>query len=100
MFCAGDTVVYPHHGAGTVVKKESREVLGQKRDYLVRVIQPRLSTLPGVQRALIIGDRTFAMRIWLKPERLAALGASMIERIFFPPGPIRSRILSVGIFIV
>jgi CarD family transcriptional regulator len=27
-------VVYPHHGAGTVVKKESREVLGQKREYL------------------------------------------------------------------
>ncbi|MEW6681884.1 MAG: efflux RND transporter permease subunit [Nitrospirota bacterium] len=45
----------------------------QITDYLVRVIQPRLSTLPGVQRALIIGDRTFAMRVWLKPERLAAL---------------------------
>jgi len=45
----------------------------QITDYLVRVIQPRLSTLPGVQRALIIGDRTFAMRIWLKPDRLAAL---------------------------
>ncbi|MFZ5875233.1 MAG: efflux RND transporter permease subunit [Nitrospirota bacterium] len=45
----------------------------QITDYLVRVIEPRLSTLPGVQRALIIGDRTFAMRIWLKPERLAAL---------------------------
>ena len=27
-------MVYPHHGAGTVVKKESREVLGQKREYL------------------------------------------------------------------
>jgi hypothetical protein len=45
----------------------------QITDYLVRVIEPRLSTLPGVQRALIIGDRTFAMRIWLKPERMAAL---------------------------
>src|SRR5437763_2962033 len=29
-----DKVVYPHHGAGTVVKKESREILGQKREYL------------------------------------------------------------------
>jgi len=30
----GDKVVYPHHGAGTIVKKEEREVLGQKREYL------------------------------------------------------------------
>ena len=45
----------------------------QITDYLVRVIEPRLSTLPGVARARIIGDRTFAMRIWLKPDRLAAL---------------------------
>ena len=34
MFDVGDKVVYPHHGAGTVVKKESREVLGEKREYL------------------------------------------------------------------
>ena len=34
MFEVGDKVVYPHHGAGVVVKKESREVLGQTRDYL------------------------------------------------------------------
>jgi multidrug efflux pump len=46
----------------------------QITDYLIRVVEPRLSTLPGVQRARIIGDRTFAMRIWLRPERLAALG--------------------------
>ena len=30
----GDKVVYPHHGAGTIVKKETREVLGEKREYL------------------------------------------------------------------
>jgi CarD family transcriptional regulator len=34
LYKVGDKVVYPHHGAGTVVKKESREVLGQKREYL------------------------------------------------------------------
>lgn len=45
----------------------------QITDYLVRVIQPRLSALEGVQRADILGGRTFAMRIWLKPDRLAAL---------------------------
>ncbi len=45
-------------------------------DYLVRVVQPRLSAVPGVQRADILGARTFAMRIWLKPERMAALDVS------------------------
>jgi multidrug efflux pump len=45
-------------------------------DYLVRVVQPRLSSIPGVQRADILGARTFAMRIWLKPERMAALDIS------------------------
>ena len=45
----------------------------QVTDYLVRVVQPRLSALEGVQRADILGGRTFAMRIWLKPDQLAAL---------------------------
>src|SRR5512137_931604 len=45
----------------------------QITDYLVRVVQPRLSALEGVQRAAILGGRTFAMRIWLKPDRMAAL---------------------------
>ena len=34
LYKVGDKVVYPHHGAGTVVKKETREILGQKREYL------------------------------------------------------------------
>ncbi len=45
----------------------------QITDYLVRVVQPRLSALEGVQRADLLGGRTFAMRIWLKPDRMAAL---------------------------
>ena len=44
----------------------------QITDYLVRVVQPRLSALEGVQRADILGGRTFAMRVWLKPDRMAA----------------------------
>jgi multidrug efflux pump len=48
----------------------------QITDYLVRVVQPRLSAISGVQRADILGDRTFAMRIWLKPEQMAAHGIS------------------------
>ena len=45
-------------------------------DYLVRVVQPRLSALEGVQRADILGARTFAMRIWLDPDKMAALNIS------------------------
>ena len=45
-------------------------------DYLTRVVQPQLSAIPGVQRADILGARTFAMRIWLKPDRMAAMGIS------------------------
>ena len=48
----------------------------QITDYLVRVVQPKLSAIEGVQRADIFGDRTFAMRVWLKPDRMAALGIS------------------------
>jgi multidrug efflux pump len=48
----------------------------QITDYLTRVVQPKLSAVPGVQRADILGGRTFAMRIWLKPDRMAALGIS------------------------
>jgi multidrug efflux pump len=48
----------------------------QITDYLTRVVQPKLSAISGVQRADILGDRTFAMRIWLKTERMAALGIS------------------------
>ncbi|MFI5371833.1 MAG: efflux RND transporter permease subunit [Candidatus Eisenbacteria bacterium] len=46
----------------------------QITDYLTRVVQPRLSAVSGVQRADILGGRTFAMRIWLKSDRLAAHG--------------------------
>lgn len=53
-------------------------------DYLVRVVQPRLSALEGVQRADILGGRTFAMRIWLKPDRMASLNVS--------PGQVRQAL--------
>jgi multidrug efflux pump len=48
----------------------------QITDYLTRVVQPRLSAVSGVQRADILGARVFAMRIWLKPEKMAAYGIS------------------------
>jgi multidrug efflux pump len=48
----------------------------QVTDYLIRVVQPRLSSIAGVQRADILGARTFALRAWLKAERMAALNVS------------------------
>ena len=48
----------------------------QITDYLTRVVQPKLSAISGVQRADILGNRTFAMRIWLKADKMAALGIS------------------------
>ena len=54
------------------------KVLGdnQVTDYLIRIVQPRLSALEGIQRAEVFGGRTFALRAWLKPERMAALNVS------------------------
>jgi multidrug efflux pump len=56
----------------------SSEFLKQNEitDYLARIVQPRLSAIEGVQRADLLGARTFAMRIWLKPDRMAALNVS------------------------
>ena len=48
----------------------------QVTDYLVRLVQPRLTSVGGVQSADILGGRTFAMRVWMKPERMAALNIS------------------------
>lgn len=48
----------------------------QVTDYLMRVVQPRLSAVSGVQRAEILGGKTFAIRAWLKPELMAARGVS------------------------
>ena len=59
----------------------SSEDLNQNQitDYLNRVVQPKLSAISGVQRADIFGERTFAMRIWLKADKMAALGISPSE---------------------
>src|SRR2546428_8125255 len=45
-------------------------------DYLVRLVQPRVTAVGGVQKADILGGRYFAMRIWMKPDRMAALNIS------------------------
>ena len=51
----------------------------QITDYLNRMVQPRLAAVKGVQKADVLGGRVFAMRIWLKPDELAARGLSPAE---------------------
>ena len=48
----------------------------QITDYLTRVVQPKLQTVNGVANAQILGGQTFAMRIWLDPNKMAALGVT------------------------
>lgn len=59
----------------------SSEILAQNQitDFLTRSIQPRLTAINGVQKADVLGGRTFAMRIWLKPERMAALNVTPVQ---------------------
>jgi multidrug efflux pump len=42
-------------------------------DWLIRTLQPQLSTLPGVQRVTVEAGQQIAMRVWIDPDRLAAL---------------------------
>jgi len=51
----------------------------QITDYLNRMVQPRLAAIKGVQKADVLGGRVFAMRVWLKPDALAAHGLSPAE---------------------
>src|SRR5215210_8857503 len=58
LFRVGDKVVYPHHGAGTVVKKESREVLGKKRDYLtIKILHNDMTVQVPCENAEKVGLR-------------------------------------------
>jgi CarD family transcriptional regulator len=59
LYEVGDKVVYPHHGAGTVVKKEQREVLGQKREYLtIRIEHNDMTVQVPAENAEKVGLRT------------------------------------------
>jgi multidrug efflux pump len=73
-----DPVVIKQTGEATALMYLSfnSDVLtsSQITDYLTRVVQPKLQTINGVANAQILGGQTFAMRIWLNPEKMAALG--------------------------
>ncbi len=44
----------------------------QITDYMRRIVEPQLASIPGVERAEISGGYNYALRIWLRPDRLAA----------------------------
>jgi CarD family transcriptional regulator len=58
LYKVGDKVVYPHHGAGTVVKKETRTVLGEKREYLtIQILHNDMTVNVPAENAERVGLR-------------------------------------------
>jgi CarD family transcriptional regulator, regulator of rRNA transcription len=58
LYKVGDKVVYPHHGAGTVVKREKREVLGEKREYLtIKILHNDMTVNVPSENAEAVGLR-------------------------------------------
>ena len=78
-----DPVVVKQTGESTALMYLSfnSDVLSasQITDYLTRVVQPKLQTVNGVANAQILGGQTFAMRIWLNPEKMASLGVTPLQ---------------------
>ena len=61
----------------------------QITDYLVRVVQPKLQAVDGVQTAELLGQKIFALRAWLDPQKLAAYRPHRHRR---QPGAHRQRL--------
>ena len=77
MFDVGDKVVYPHHGAGVVVKKEKREVLGQTREYLtIQILHNDMTVNVPVESAEQVGLRTVIDEDLVKTVVKALTGGS------------------------
>jgi CarD family transcriptional regulator len=58
LYKVGDKVVYPHHGAGTIVKREKREVLGEKREYLtIKILHNDMTVNVPTANAEAVGLR-------------------------------------------
>ena len=58
MYKVGDKVVYPHHGAGTVVKREKKDVLGEKREYLtIKILHNDMTVRVPTENAALAGLR-------------------------------------------
>ncbi len=57
-FEIGDNVVYPHHGAGKVIRKEAKEILGEKREYLtIKILHNDMTVMVPTENAALAGLR-------------------------------------------
>src|SRR4051794_28687705 len=66
-FEEGDKVVYPHHGAGLVLKKESRELMGEERDYLtIKILHNELTVMVPCENAGVAGLRRVIDEVEIK----------------------------------
>src|SRR6266704_4739693 len=79
LFKVGDKVVYPHHGAGTVVKKEQREVLGQKRDYLtIKILHNDMTVNVPCENAEAVGLRRVIDEVMVEKVLKALQGSGTV----------------------
>ena len=79
MFKVGDKVVYPHHGAGTVVKKEQREVLGQKREYLtIKILHNDMTVHVPCENAEQVGLRRVIDEVMVEKVLKALQGSGTV----------------------
>ncbi|MEN6543282.1 efflux RND transporter permease subunit [Parvibaculum sp.] len=51
----------------------------QISDYLLRVVVPKLQAVEGVQQAEFLGEKRFALRVWMDPDKLAAYGLTATD---------------------
>ena len=80
---ANDSVVTKQTGDGYALMYISfnSKVMNSSQisDYIQRVVQPKLQTINGVANAQMLGGQVFSMRIWLDPDRMAALGVTPLD---------------------
>jgi multidrug efflux pump len=70
----GDPIALMYMSFNSTVMSSS-----QITDYLIRVVQPRLQTIEGVANAQVFGAQTFAMRVWLNPDKMASLAITPLD---------------------
>jgi multidrug efflux pump len=80
---ANDPTVKRTTGAGFALMyisfKSEQMSAPQISDYLDRVVKPKLQAINGVAAADILGGSTFAMRVWLDPDKMASLGITPLD---------------------
>ena len=79
MYKVGDKVVYPHHGAGTVVKREARTVLGEKREYLtIKILHNDMTVNVPCENAEAVGLRQVIDEEMVKKVTKALTGGGTV----------------------